>query len=61
MFSRGKNIVFVDEAVYSSKQICAKVWHPSGGEGPILEKNKLGFEAIAAVAGIDTLGRIVGI
>ncbi len=37
------------------------MWHHSGEAGPLIERNKAGFDAVAAVAGIDALGRVIGI
>ena len=37
------------------------MWHPGRGKGPILYKKKSGFEALVVFAGINVLGRVVGL
>ena len=54
-----KNIVFVDEAVFTSGQLCARYWARSGDEPFEVLKHRLGFEAVAVVAAINLKGQVV--
>jgi len=59
MIEKRKNIVFVDEAVFTSGQLCARYWARSGNQPFEVLKHKLGFEAVAVVAGINLNGKVV--
>ena len=48
---QGKNLLFCDEAIFTSKQINLKVWYTKGFNQKI-KKKKLHFGAIAVVAAI---------
>lgn len=54
------NIVFIDEAVYSSKLGDQKVWALPGPDRPTISIEKVNFKAIAVTAGVDVEGRIFG-
>lgn len=54
-----KNIVFVDEAVFTSGQLCSRYWARPGNQPFEILKHRLGFEAVAVVAAIDVKGRVV--
>ena len=56
-----KNIVFVDEAVFTSGQLCARYWARSGDHTFEVLKHKLGFEAVTVVAVINLKGQVVAI
>ena len=47
--------------MFSSKQVRSKCWAKSGGIPFLVDKKKLGFKAIAVVAGIDIKGEVVAI
>ena len=55
------NIVFVDEAVFTSGQIRAKYWAKAGDASLKIDKAKIGFRAIAVVAAINLQGRVVAL
>lgn len=59
LIEKRKNIVFVDEAVFTSGQLAARYWARSGNEPFEILKHKLGFEAVAVVAGINLNGKVV--
>ena len=59
LIEKRKNIVFVDEAVFTSNQLCARYWARSGNQPFEVLKHKLGFEAVAVVAGINVNGKVV--
>jgi len=61
LIESNKNVAFLDEAVYTSKQINVKVWHPKGGEAPTQLKNALGFPAVAVVGAIDVRGNLIAV
>ncbi len=48
----------MDETDFTSKQISAKVWAPSGIQGLEVVKNSLGFNAVAVVVALDVKGRL---
>lgn len=54
-----KNIVFVDEAVFTSGQLINRYWARAGDQPFEILKNKLGFEAVAVVAAINLKGHVV--
>ena len=56
-----ENIVFVDEAVFTSGQIRARYWAKAGDASLKIDKAKIGFKAIAAVAAINLQGRVVAL
>ena len=57
LIEKRKNIVFVDEAVFTSGQLCARYWAARSGNQPFeVLKHKLGFKAVAVVAGINLNG-----
>ena len=55
------NIVFVDEAVFTSGQIRAKYWAKAGDASLKIDKAKIGFRVIAVVAAINLQGRVVAL
>ena len=55
---QGKNLLFCDEAIFTSKQINLKVWYTKGFNQKI-KKKKLHFGAIAVVAATDLHGKVV--
>ena len=61
LYNQQANLVFIDEAVFSSKQIRSKCCAKSGGMPLFIDKKKLGLKAIAVVAGIDIRGKIIAI
>jgi len=61
LIEKRKNIVFVDEAVFTSNQLCARYWARSGNQPFEVLKHKLGFEAVAIVAGVNLNGYVVAI
>ena len=61
MYNEKANLIFIDEAVFSSKQVRSKCWAKSGGMPLLVDKKKLGLKAIAVVAGIDIKGEVVAI
>ena len=61
LIEKRKNIVFVDEAVLTSNQLCARYWARSGNQPFEVLKHKLEFEAVAVVAWINMNGKVVAI
>jgi hypothetical protein len=61
LYQQQANLIFIDEAVFSSKQVRSKCWAKSEGMPLLVDKKKLGFKAIAVVAGIDIRGKVVAI
>lgn len=61
MIEQRKNIVFVDEAVFSKGQLRARYWSRAGAKGLVVDKEKLGFKAIAVVAAINLTGHVVAL
>ena len=61
LIEKRKNVVFVDEAVFTSNQLCSRYWAISGNQPFEVLKHKLGFEAVAIVAGINVNGKAVAI
>ena len=61
MIENQENLLFVDEAVYSSTQIAQKVWAPRGLESPMVARNKISFKAVAVVAAMDIRGKVVAV
>ena len=60
LISQKKKIIFADEAVFTAGQIRPKVWYTPGD--PLhVEKKRLAFKAIAAVAAIDMEGKVHGL
>ena len=59
LIEKRKNIVFVDEAVFTSGQLAARYCARSGNEPIEILKLILGFEAVAVVAGINLNGKVV--
>lgn len=55
------NIVFVDEACFTSNQIRARYWAKAGDASLKIDKAKIGFKCIAVVAAIDVQGRVVAL
>ena len=53
-------MVFADEAVFTAGQIRPKVWY-TPGDPLYVEKKRLAFKAIAAVAAIDMEGKVHGL
>ena len=54
-----KLVLFMDEAVFSSKQVRPTVWYSAQKEPVLLQKKTIGFKAIAVAAAIDCEGRVV--
>ena len=52
-------ILFADEAVFSAGQIRPKIWY-SSGEPLLIEKKRLAFKAMGAVAAVDVKGKVHG-
>ena len=61
LFDAGHDVLFVDEAVFTSKQIQSRVWYFKGEKNVTVPKRALGFKAIAVVAAIDRNGRVIGL
>lgn len=59
LLARRQNLVFVDEAVFTSKLMSNRVWRYKSCSENFLVKNRSAFKAIAVVAGIDSKGRVV--
>ena len=59
LIEKRQNIVFVDEAVFTSGQIRACYWVKAGDASLKIDKAKIGFRAIAVVAAINMSGRVV--
>lgn len=59
MIESRANIVFVDEACFTSGQIRARYWAKAGDTSLKIDKEKIGFKCIAVVAAIDLQGRVV--
>lgn len=55
------NIVFVDEAVFTSNQVRARYWAKAGRQPLEVPKAKLGFKAVAVVAALDLRGKVVSL
>ena len=55
------NIVFVDEACFTSNQIRARYWAKAGDASLKIDKEKIAFKCIAVVAAIDVQGRVVAL
>ena len=49
----------MDESVFSTAQSQARIWALPGPQPPAIERNKVAFEAIAAVGVIDAAGNVV--
>ena len=61
LMEKKKNIVFVDEAVFSSKLDHGKSWWLPGNKTIVVDRNSLGFKAVGVVAGINMLGKVVAV
>ena len=55
----GENIYFLDESVFSVNQSHIKVWSHAGIVGASIVRDRVGFEAVAAVAVINVHGGVV--
>ena len=55
------NIVFVDEACFTSNQIRARYWAKAGDASLKIDKAKIGFKCIAVVGAINVQGRVVAL
>ena len=61
MIEQNKNLIFVDEAVFSSRLDHSKSWWVPGNRAILIDRNSLGFKAVGVVAGIDMQGRVVAV
>ena len=59
LINKKKTVLFADEAVSSAGQIRPKIWYTSG-EPLMVEKKRLAFKAMGAVAAVDVKGKIHG-
>ncbi len=55
------NIVFVDEACFTSNQIRARYWAKAGDASLKIYKSKIVFKCKAVVGAIDVQGRFVAL
>jgi hypothetical protein len=51
-----ETIIFVDEAVFTSRLQSCKVWARARRKAPEVFKSKIGFKAIAITGGLDVEG-----
>jgi transposase len=58
---QGHNVLFLDEAVFTSNQIRTSVWCRRGHDSAHIPKANLGFKAVAVVAAIDMEGNLLGL
>ena len=59
--ARGKILSFCDETVFSSNQIKFKAWYPTKAPRYEIEKERLGFKAVAVVAAHSKDGKMQAI
>ena len=55
----GRPVYYCDESIFSSQQGKQSVWACSGLQRPSVHRNKLSFEAVAAIAVINQRGELV--
>jgi hypothetical protein len=61
LIEQRENIVFVDEACFTSNQIRARYWAKAGDASLKIDKAKIGFKCIAVVGAINVQGRVVAL
>lgn len=53
------NVLFMDEAVFTTNQVKPTIWFGRQKEPVMIEKKKLSFKAIAVAAATDVHGKVV--
>ena len=61
LIKKRANIVFVDEACFTSNQIRARYWAKAGDASLKIDKAKIGFKCIAVVGAINVQGGVVAL
>ena len=61
LIEQDANIVFVDEACFTSNHIRAINWAKAGDASLKIDKAKIGFKCIAVVGAINIQGRVVAL
>ena len=58
-FERREHVFYMDEAIFSSKQVSPIIWYAPQTRPIFLPKKKTSFKAIAVAAAIDMKGKVV--
>ena len=56
-----EELLFMDEAVFSTNQVSPKIWFTPQHEPVLIKRKKLGFKAIAVAAAINMDGEVVAV
>ena len=56
-----RSIVFVDETMFTTNQVRAKIWFPPHDGTIFVPKKQLGFQSIAVVAATNVQGQLVSL
>ena len=58
LIAKRKRLLFLDEAVFTSRSVMSKVW-AKNSDGAVISKDKYGFACVAVVAAIDVDGKLI--